>query len=680
MRLAINEIPHGRIEEIELSCRKRLSVFGAGTGGFDFLYPVPAAIAIFDNHMRYLGFSQRWLTEYRLEATDIHGRSHYDVFPEIPLRWRALHAQCLSGVAFRCPADPFPRDDGGVDWIKWELQPWFCDENEVGGIVMLTEVIARNDTDGRNSPREPDAATKIVRDSERTGLPQAAAERRTRQVFDNLPLGYCVTDLNGHLIDVNTGLATLLGREPSDLFHVPFATLISDAGAEIERHHLRLLAECRSASYRVEAKLRAQDGRLIDCEIYGAPIYAEDGRVEFVVRFISDIADRRQFPKISQQAGKLEAVGRLAGGIAHDFNNLLTVIAGNIAVAKAKLSGDDEVSVLLTEAEEAGRRGGDLVKNLLAFTARRESAAQPTDLVVVSRRILNLLRRMIGEDIDLQLSAESHPITAMIDPIMFEACILNLCVNSRDAMPSGGTITMTLERVDVGTGMARTLMVEKPGHYAVVTVTDDGEGMTQDILDRAMEPFFSTKEPGKGSGLGLSMAYSFARQCHGQLKLHSEPGLGTTVKLFLPIADQRVEPGTDDDGAAPAVRGHGERILLVEDQEDVRRTLSRMLTILGYTVTAAADAAEALQIYFNHGPFAAVVTDVTMPKMSGYEMAQILRSEDKALPILFVSGNADEPGGRAEDVGGPIGIVGKPVDLTELSNVLETLLGGPPES
>ncbi|MCW5774693.1 MAG: response regulator, partial [Rhodospirillaceae bacterium] len=338
-----------------------------------------------------------------------------------------------------------------------------------------------------------------------------------------------------------------------------------------------------------------------------------------------------------RQAQKMEAIGQLTGGIAHDFNNLLTVILGNAEMLAESLGSNARLRGLAAMTVKAAERGAELTNRLLAFSRRQALDPKATDIDRLIAAMDGLLRRALGEQIEIELVRGGGLWKALVDPGQLESALLNLCINARDAMPSGGRLTIETANVHLDAAYAATQAELEPGQYVMVAVSDTGTGMDGATLERAVEPFFTTKDVGKGSGLGLSMVYGFVKQSKGHLRLYSESGHGTTVKLYLPRADAG-EDAAEAPSEAATVPGTG-RILLVEDNDLVRENAAAMLSGLGYVVVAVRNGPEALATLQSDSGFDLLFTDVVMPGgMNGRELADRATHLWPGLPVLFTSG------------------------------------------
>jgi nitrogen-specific signal transduction histidine kinase len=367
---------------------------------------------------------------------------------------------------------------------------------------------------------------------------------------------------------------------------------------------------------------------------------SDDGQPRGFIGIVRDIAARKKLEAQLLQAQKMEAIGRLAGGIAHDFNNLLTAILGYTDL----ISGDPRTPQGLQQDRLAIRRASEratsLTRQLLAFSRRQILQPKTIDLNATINETDKMLRRLIGEDIQLVTILDPDLSKVRADPGQIEQVILNLAVNGRDAMPHGGVLTIETRNVTLDEEDARSWMIQ-PGPYVLLSMQDTGTGMDAGTQAHMFEPFFTTKEQGKGTGLGLSTVYGIVKQSGGHIMVRSEQGKGTVFRLYLPSAWQEAERA--DEAAAAAPPRPGQTILLVEDEEWVRSMMKRALSASGYSVLQAGDGSEALELADRFaGRIHLLLTDLVMPRMGGVELARTLSGKDPELRILYLSGYSDQ--------------------------------------
>ncbi len=434
-----------------------------------------------------------------------------------------------------------------------------------------------------------------------------------------------------------------------------------------------------------EFRHRTAGGSVRDVAAYSTRIRVGD-RV-FLHSIIHDITERKRAEAERErlqdqllQAQKLESVGRLAAGVAHDFNNMLGIILGYGEMLLDTLHPDDPIRSDVEQMVEAGRRSAELTRQLLAFS--RKQTLQP-ELLSLNRLVRNLermLRRMIGEDILLELVLAEEDPKVLVDPSQMEQAILNLAVNARDAMPHGGTLLIETAETYLDEEYARTHQGVIPGRYALIAITDTGVGMSKEVLAQIFDPFFTTKEKGKGTGLGLATVYGIVKQSGGYIWAYSEPGRGSTFKIYLPSADNGGEVRPDDTVLPREKRwGKGQPVLVVEDEEGVRNLVRALLERMGFQVSVAANGGEAILLVEEKGfrPVL-VLTDVVMPAMSGRQVVERLRKSLPDLKVLYMSGYTDNAivHHGVLDPGTPF--LQKPFSAEELARKLREVLSGEP--
>ncbi len=367
----------------------------------------------------------------------------------------------------------------------------------------------------------------------------------------------------------------------------------------------------------------------------------EKGKVTVLVRDISERkrveAEREKLQAQLTQAQKMESVGRLAGGVAHDFNNMLGIILGHAEIALERISLDDELHAELEEIKRAAERSADLTRQLLAFARKQTVAPRVIDLNAIVEGMLNMLRRLIGEDIHLDWIPGKEVASLKIDPSQIDQILANLCVNARDAISGNGRITIETDNAAIDSGYCIQHTYAVPGDYVMLAVSDNGCGMNQDTIGHLFEPFFTTKETGKGTGLGLATVYGVVKQNQGFINVYSEPGLGTTFRIYLP--QYTVKTATPSEQKSLQAERGSETILLVEDELAILNITMKMLSRRGYNVLTATTPGEAISIAREHtGQIDLLMTDVVMPEMNGRELAKNILSIYPNIKRLFMSG------------------------------------------
>jgi PAS domain S-box-containing protein len=864
----------------------------------------PAPIAVLDRDLRHVAVSRRFITDYGLDSGDIIGRPHYEIFPEIPERWREVHRRCLAGASEKAEEDPFPRADGRLDWVRWEVRPWQDGSGAIGGIILYTEVITEqvearealrrseefyqsvledmpdltcrwrhggvltyvNDNYcnffgrtraellghtfmpliteedqprvsdhlralGRDRPVDTIAHRAVlpggevrwlewvnrcllddtgeIREYQSTGhditdrkqaedelhLAQLIIEQSPMVLFrwevgPGWPVTYCsenvrqwghsaaelvagrrpytalihaddlrrvtaevhrhlasgvseywleyrivtragearwvqeqtkierdsggrpvfaqgivqdinhrkrseqamhiqataleatanaivITDRDGVIEWVNpaflesTGytLDQARGRRPADLV---------SSGRQEQSFYENLWATIlRGEVWHGQVVNRRRDGELRNEEMTITPVRAEGGEISHFIAVKQDITDRLALEEQLHRAQRLESIGQLTGGVAHDFNNILTVVLGNADLLKDELENDQRLGPLAEMIAKGAQRGAELTHRLLAFA--RKQALNP-EVVKVSALVSGmgeLLQRALGEHVEVQNIFSGALWPALVDAAQLESAVLNLAINARDAMPDGGKLIIELSNTELDEDYAAHEVDVRPGQYVLLAVSDSGCGIAAENLERVLEPFYTTKEKGKGTGLGLSMVYGFVKQSKGHMKLYSEPGVGTTVKLYLPRS-------VDDSAfnlppsSIPAPIGGSETVLVVEDDELVRRHAEIQLAALGYRVIVASNGPRAMAIVRQCKDIDLLFTDVVMPGgMNGRQLADAAQAIRPGLKVLYTSGYAENAIVHHGRLDPGVHLLGKPYRRSELAAKVRRVLESP---
>jgi len=473
------------------------------------------------------------------------------------------------------------------------------------------------------------------------------SEENFQKLFDEAPVGYMELDARGCITQVNRTELDMLGYTVEEMLEQPIWKFVVEE--EEARHSVMAkLSESMQPGRGLERTYKRKDGTTVPVSIEDAFIQNAEGKVTGIHAVIRDITERKQMEQEKKnleeqlrQSQKMEAIGRLAGGIAHDFNNLLTVIKGYGQLSLLELKEGDPLRGNLEEIQKSSERAADLTRQLLAFSRRQVMEMKVLDLNTILQNLDKMLRRVIGEDIELVTLLTGGLGRVKIDPGQIEQVVMNLAVNARDAMPSGGKLTIETANVELDEHYARNHIDVEPGRYVMLSVSDTGVGITPEVRDRIFEPFFTTKEKGKGTGLGLSTVYGIVKQSGGNIWVYSEPGHGTTFKIYLPRVDEPLEELREKIMREELPHG-SETILVVEDEEKVRALTVEILGRQGYRVLDASQGDDALAISEKHkGPIHLFLVDVVMPGISGTELAKHLMSLHPETRILYMSGYTD---------------------------------------
>jgi PAS domain S-box-containing protein len=466
------------------------------------------------------------------------------------------------------------------------------------------------------------------------------SELRNRSLVQSAVYGIYRSSLEDRFLDVNPALVAMLGYGTRE--EVLQLNLARDVYVEAEERARLVQQYQRSEQISgVEVRWKRRDQKPIIVRLSGRACVDQHGNTVYFEMIAEDVTERRALEEQLRQSQKMEAVGRLAGGVAHDFNNLLTVIRGYSELMLSQLGPGQPLQAEIEEVRKAADRAALLTQQLLAFSRKQVLAPKILDLNAVITNMDRLMRRLLGEDVKLITKLDSNLGRTKADPGQIEQVIMNLAVNARDAMPEGGTVSIETSNVVLDEFLSRDFAVT-PGPYVMLGFSDTGHGMNAETRARVFEPFFTTKEQGKGTGLGLSTVYGIVKQSGGYIWVYSEPGLGTTFKVYLPMAQEKAETRPSD--ASPAAMRRGsETILLVEDEDGVRTLIKQLLQRQGYVVIETRHGVEAMLECERHpSPIHLLLTDVVLTQMNGRELAQKLLPMRPEMKVLFMSGYSEE--------------------------------------
>jgi two-component system cell cycle sensor histidine kinase/response regulator CckA len=457
---------------------------------------------------------------------------------------------------------------------------------------------------------------------------------RLQAVVSNMPIVLWTLDRDGVVTLSEGTLLEKLGLKPGQL--------VGTSALEMFKDKKDVLGPMRKA-VAGEPQHFTLPYNGVTVETWYVPIWDDEGRIQGTIGMGLDITERVQLEAQFRQAQKMEAVGRLAGGIAHDFNNLLTAILGYAELALEQLPADSDLAADIDQIKRAGLSASSLTRQLLAFSRRQMLQPEVICVNEVVTRTETLLRRLIGEHIELSTRLDAELAHVSADPAQIEQVIVNLAVNARDAMPEGGRLTVETGNVDLDAAFVSAHMGARTGPHVMMRVSDTGVGMDESVQTHIFEPFFTTKEKTKGTGLGLATVYGVVKQSGGFLWVESAPGEGATFTIYLPVVDAPLTEGADVPGSKLTQEAGNETILLVEDQDDVRRVAAAILRHGGYNVIEAAHPHVALAIVRDPGTrFDMLLTDVVMPDMSGRELARVVGGLRTGLKVLYTSGYAED--------------------------------------
>jgi PAS domain S-box-containing protein len=558
-----------------------------------------------------------------------------------------IHAAALASKPVRAELINYTKD-GEEFWIETDIVP------VTGAADVVTHFVA------------------VERETTSRRREQAVLEQQAA-LLDLVQDSIIVRGMDGQIRYWNRSAERIYGWTSAEAVGQHVHDLLYDSAAEGQQLAMKVLAEGR---WDGQVPVRHKDGRHFTVQSSLTLMRDEDGAPRAILGVNTDITQRLAMEERLRQSQRLEAVGQLTGGIAHDFNNLLTIILGNAEMMTLNLGEYDELLPIATMILGAAERGAVLTSQLLAFSRQQTLAPKVVDVNALLVGLSQMLRRTLGENVAIDIAPAAGIWNTLIDPLQLESAVLNLCINARDAMPSGGRLTIETANVHLEAGYAQKEPDVTPGRYVMIAVSDTGIGMPSDVAARAFEPYFTTKDVGRGSGLGLSMVFGFIKQSGGHVKIYSEPGHGTVVRMYIP--DRRSAADAVDPTAQPRleeVRGGDERLLLVEDDAMVRQHVANQIRRLGYRLVEVADARAALEVLQDGGDIDLLFTDVMMPGgMNGVQLSAAARQLRPGLRVLFSSGYSEGAGGLQGLLEPGSLLLSKPYRLRDLAEKIRLVL------
>ncbi len=617
-----------------------------------FVEHAPAALAMFDREMRYLAVSKRWLTFYGLAESGIIGRSHYDIFPALPEHWKAAQRRGLAGEVVQNEADAFTGADGTIQWIKWELRPWYDAEGAVGGIVVFTEDI----TDRK-------AAEEKIRES----------EQFIRGILDTVDEGFIVIDREFRIITANkayceqVGAACedILGKHCYEVSHQETGPCF-EGGEECAPRQVFETGKPYSALH----KHRDAKGMTMYVETKGFPIRDRSGNVVSVIETVNNITEKHLLEEERLKTQKLESIGTLAGGIAHDFNNLLQGIFGYLSMAKMTLGQKEKAQAMLEQAEKALHQSVNLTTQLLTFSKGGKPIMKTIAVMPVIENAVKFALSGSRSTYELAGAADLWQVEA--DGGQLGQVIQNIVLNADQAMPLGGKVVISARNLPASD---RSIPQELNGRDVVlISIQDTGVGISEQYLSKIFDPYFTTKE--KGSGLGLATTYSIVKNHGGAIRVQSVVDRGTTFFLYLPASQKS---SAELNGPKMRSGRRTGRILVMDDEEVVRLVAAEMLSALGHEAVFAETGEAAVDAYRSardaDKPFDAVILDLTIRGgMGGAETLHALRGIDAQVKGVVSSGYSDDAIAAGYREQGFKAFLKKPYNFDELQDVLDKLL------
>jgi PAS domain S-box-containing protein len=550
--------------------------------------------------------------------------------------------------------------DGQTITCEWSNTPLLDGDGRFAGLISLAQDIT-----------ERRRAEEALR----------ASEERFRQIADSISeVFWLTTPDKREILYLSPGYETIWGRTREATYHAPQSWMDAVHAEDRERVAQAALTNQIAGTYDEEYRIVRPDGSIRWIRDRAFPVRDQDGQVVRLAGVAEDVTDRRHLEAQLRQAQKMEAIGQLAGGVAHDFNNLLTVINGYSDLLIDAVGDRAGLRELVEEIRKAGERSASLTRQLLAFSRQQVLSPKILDVNDVVHETEKMLRRLIGEDVELTTVLQRSVGTVKADRGQLEQVLLNLAVNARDAMPHGGELTIETRDVDLSEDFAAGRPGTAPGRYIALAVTDSGVGMPEEVKRHIFEPFFTTKEPGKGTGLGLAVVHGFVKQSGGCVEVRSEPGAGTCFTIYLPRIDDRSGSGASvpEPRVAWAGVGHAlgtETILLIEDDHAVRALTRRVLQRSGYTVLEASRGTEGLRLAAAHrSPIHLLITDVVMPGIPGRMVAEQIGESHPETKVLYVSGHTNDDVVRTGVLHDAVHFVQKPFTPAAIAHKVREIL------
>jgi PAS domain S-box-containing protein len=623
---------------------------------------MPDIIAFKDVQRRYTHVNRATCQILNLSEDAIIGQTvdAFDTLEEGSARRNDEEAVLVNGRVSANRLERKTLPDGSVRWFSTSRAPL---RDQSGAITGLA-VIARDITDNLRNLEER----------------QAAADR-FRKVLELEGDGIVAVDEDQRINLFNSAAEKIFGYEANEVIGQPLDVLLPLDIAEVHRKHISSFSRASELSKNMSSR-RSILGRRKNGEEFRAEAtiskFVEEGETTFVA-VVRDITERLQMQEQLIHSQKMEAIGALTGGVAHDFNNLLMVIMGNLDLLGDIVSSNSDAKELVESSLTAAISGADLAKSLLAFGRKQALHPQQIDINALMVEQVQLLKRTLGENIVIELQVANDGCQVVADASQLCCAIMNLALNARDAMPNGGALGIEVRNVVLSADEVRGYEGLQPGEYAVVSISDTGQGISPTDISRIFEPFFTTKEVGRGTGLGLSMVYGFVKQSGGMIKVVSEIGKGATFAMYLPRTQEASM--TASGPAKPTLRASSQQtILVVDDSMPVLKTVNRQIRSLGYRTIAVNSVAEALDVIAGNEPFDLLMTDVVMPGMNGIELARAACERRRHLKVLLTSGFPDLKGTIGTDAPLSHAILRKPYCREELRRAIGAALEAPSEN
>jgi len=630
---------------------------------------------------------ERWLREAgiefasrRVDTREDFSKQLEEFSPElIPSDYsmpRFSGLEALELVKERCPALPLiivtrsMSEETAVECLKRGAADYLVKEN----LARLGPAIERT-LENKRIREEKERAEEEIRISREV----LARERDLlSSLLDNIPDRIYFKDTESRFVRINKATSDMLGlSDPEQAVGKKDFDFFTEEYAKYSHQGEQELMRSGKAIVGLEAKETWPGRKDTWVSTTKVPLRGPEGDIIGLIGISRDITEQKMLEEQLRQSQKMEAIGRLAGGVAHDFNNMMTVVNGYSEFLLSKLNKGGAEHKYAEEIMKAGKKASSLTQQLLAFSRKQVLQTRAVNLNALVTDLEKMLKRLIGEDIELQLDLDTKLGSIRADPGQIDQIIMNLAVNARDAMPRGGKIIVETVNVELDDEYCWLHMAAQPGPYVMLAVSDTGTGMDKETRSRIFEPFFSTKEEGQGTGLGLSTVYGIVKQSGGNIWVYTEPGHGTTFKIYFPRIEKAPQAGKREEASGGSFRG-SETILLVEDEEMVRDFAYEVLGEMGYTVLEAGSGEEALRICEGHkGPIHLLLTDVVMPKMSGRELAGSCIRRHPGIKVMYMSGHTDNSVVQNGMLEAGMGFVQKPFTPLGLAKKVREVLDAP---
>lgn len=607
-------------------------------------------LAYLDPEFNFIRVNRTYALADGQEPSYFPGKNHFDLYPnaENEAIFRRVAQTGEPHMAFAKPFRYMRHPERGISYWDWSLVP-VRDENGAVSSLILSLL--------------------NVTEHKQTG-------ELIKHVLESIDEGLFVIDTEYRIITANRAYLDMVGLPAERVIGIPCYEISGlggrpcyELGVDCAVKHTFETGEPYAALHVLK-----KGGVPLNMETKSYPMRNAEGNVVSAIEIINNVTERCKLEEQLRQAQKMEAIGRLAAGISHDFNNILTAIIGYASITQKKMRHDDPLKINLDQILASADRASYLTQSLLAFSRKQINNPVIVDLNWIIGKVEKFLVRIIGEDIEFRTRLTDRALPVMADTSQIENVLMNLATNARDAMPGGGVFSISTDLVMLDRGFVRTHGYGEEGHYALMTVTDTGTGIDKKIVDRIFEPFFTTKEVGKGTGLGLSIIYGIIKQHKGYISCYSEPGKGTTFKVYLPAikTDNVAETDTEE---TRTIRGGTETVLVAEDEEIVRTLVRHVLEEMGYRVIEAAGGEEALEKFMmNRDEVGLLLFDFIMPGMNGLEAYEKIKQTRPDIKVLFTSGYPEEYIYKRKILSQGLEFISKPASPAELLRKVREIL------